>query len=119
MTDFSLSGITMVNCELDGVNRGFRHGYLSLSYFTLHIALGVNVNLSFLFITNSTQFVLLCFTSGIQDSVITHSNYRLLEKYMQGKVECSVDVWKFHGSCVCVVFVNSRVNVASNIAPHL
>ena len=46
-------------------------------------------------ITASTQIRLLCInllgSSGIQNSVITHSNYRLLEKYMQGKVECSMD----------------------------
>ena len=90
--DFSLSGITIVKCGVKEVNISFSEGMLS-PYFALHILEGFNVNLGFMFITNSTQIGLLCLnllgTSGIHDSVITHSNYRLLEKYMWGEVECS------------------------------
>ena len=96
------------------------HWNFSLTHFALHVALGFNVNLSFLFITNSTQVGLLCLnllgSSGIHDSEITHSNYRLLEKFMQGEVECSVDNWECCGRNVWVVFVNSQVNVGSNIS---
>ena len=80
----------------------------------------VNVNLRFLFIINSTQIGLLCInvlgTSAIQDSVFTHSNYRLLEKYMQGEVECSMDDWECHGINVWVIFFNPLMKVASNIS---
>ena len=65
VTNFSLSGITVANCGVDRVKRGFRHGYLSLSYYALHIALGLNVKLSFFFITNSTQFGLLCWVPQV------------------------------------------------------
>ena len=118
VVSFSLSGITMVHCGVHGVNRGFRSrnsdlGYL---YFALHILEGFNVNLRFLVITNSTQIGLLCInllgTSHIEDSVITHSNYRLLEKYMQGEVKCSMGNWECRGSNVWVVFLNPVV--ASN-----
>ena len=84
MIDFSLSGITMIECGVQGANRGSsgRELHVGFPYFALHVFEGVNVSLSFLFITNSTQIGLLCVnacgTSGIHDSVITHSNYRLL-----------------------------------------
>ena len=39
-------------------------------------------------------------TSGIQDSVITHSKYRLLEKYMPGELECLKDSWECSRECV-------------------
>ena len=85
VTDFSLSGITIVKCGVQGANIGFGNREMSFPYFALHIHEGFNVNLSFLFISNSTQIGLLCVnllgTSGIHDSVIT---YRLLERYMQG-----------------------------------
>ena len=87
------------------MKRGFRKGEICLPYFALHVSEGVNVSLSFLLISNSTQIGLLCHnlwgTSGIHDSVITHSNYRLLDRYMQGKVECSVDDWESHGAVMC------------------
>ena len=115
-TNFSLSGITMVNCGVRVVDRGFR----KLPYFALQVSEGVNVNLSFLFIINSTQFGLVCMnllgTSGIRDSVITHSNYRLLEKYMQGEVECLKNSWGCSGSNMCVMFFNSLIKVAPNIS---
>ena len=111
VTDFSLSGITMVKCGVQGVKRGFRKGEICLPYFALHVSEGVNVNLSFLLITNSTQIGLLCHNlwgiSGIHDSVITHSNYRLLERHMQGEVECLKDDWECHGTNVWVVFLNA------------
>ena len=111
VTDFSLSGITMVECGVQGLNRGFRKGVLPFPYFALHVSEGVNVSLSFLFITNSTQIGLLCMnlwgTSGIHDSVITHSNYRLLEKYVQGEVECLKDDWECRGTNAWVVFLNA------------
>ena len=73
-----------------------------------------NVSLSFLFITNSSQIGLLCINllgiSRIQDSVITHSNYRLLK----GKVDCSVDNWECCGSNLWVRFSNPLNKVASN-----
>ena len=119
ITDLSLSGITMVYCGVQGAKTGFR-GKLGYSYFALHIVEMVSLNLSFLFIINSTQIGLLCFnihgTSAIQDSVITHSNYRLLEKYMQGEVECSVDDWECHGINVWVFFFNLFIKVASNVS---
>ena len=113
ITDLSLSGITMVYCGSQGDKR------LGFSYFALAMIEMVNVNLSFLFIINSTQTGLLCInmlgTSVIQDSVITHSNYKLLEKYMQGEVECSVgystchgnNVWVFH---LTLFMANSNVS---------
>ena len=86
VADFCLSGITMVHCGVRGVSRGFRGRILALPYFAMHTTEGLNVNLSFILITNSTQIGLLCINlkgaSHIQDSVITHSNYRLLERYM-------------------------------------
>ena len=79
---------------------------------------GINVNLSFLVITNSTQIGLLFINplgiSSIQDSVITHSNYRLLEKYKQRKVDCSVDNWECHGSNLWVEVYKPLKKVASN-----
>ena len=118
VTDFSLSGITMVYCGVKGINSGFRSGLLQLLYFALHIHYGFGVNLSFLFINYSTQIGLLCInlmgTSRIQDSVITHSNYRLLEKYKQGEVECSVDSWECCGTNVIVMFFSKQL--ACNIS---
>ena len=99
VTDVSLTGITMVYCGVQGVNGGFGDWeyQIQVSYFALYVFEGLNVNISFLFITYSTQIGLLCINmkgiSHIHDSVITHSNYRLLEKYMQGEVECSEDNW--------------------------
>ena len=120
VTNFSLSGITIVKC---GVQGGFRKGVFSFPYFALHILEGFNVNLSFLFITNSTQIGLLCInllgTSGIHDSVITHSNYRLLERYMQGEVECSMDNWECCGCNMWVMFLNPSIEVASNISKFI
>ena len=48
--------------------------------------------------------------------MITHSNYRLLEKYMQGEVECSIDSWECRGSNVWVLFLNPLIKVGSNIS---
>ena len=111
--DFSLSGITMVKCGVRGVNRGIRKGALPFPYFALRVSKGVNVNLSFLFISNSTQIGLLCVnlwgTSGIHDSVITHRNYRLLEKYVQGEVECLKDNRECWG-CNMWVFVFQSID---------
>ena len=59
--DLSLSGITMVYCGVQGLKRGFQDTELGFPYFTLQIVEGVNVNLSFLSITNSTQVGLLCY----------------------------------------------------------
>ena len=56
VTDFSLSEITMVKCRVQRVDRGFFED-LYVPYFALHIS---KVNISFLFITNSTQIGLLC-----------------------------------------------------------
>ena len=123
VTDLSLSGITIANCGVQGLNLGFKIGALSFPYFALHISEGVNVRLSFLFITNSTQIGLLCVnllgTSGIHDSVITYSNYRLLEKYMRGEVECSVDNWECCGCNMWVMFFNPLIKVASNISQFI
>ena len=120
VANFSLSGITMVKCGVQGVNRSLRGQDISFLYFAMHIAEGFNVNLNFLFITNSTQIGLLCFnllgTLGIQDSVITHSNYRLLEKYMKGEVECSMDDLECQGSNVWILFHNPWAKFASNIS---
>ena len=111
--NFRLSGITMVECGVKGANRGISGRELGFPYFALHVFEGVNVSLSFLFITNSTQIGLLCInphgTSGIHDSVITHSNYRLLEKYMSGKAECSVDNRQCGGSNVWVLFYKTLI----------
>ena len=89
VANLSLSGITMVYCGVLGFDRRFDDRDLANVYFALHIQEGIDVSLNFIFITNSIQIGLLCInllgTSGIQDSVITHSNYRLLEKYMQGE----------------------------------
>ena len=123
MTDFSLSGVTIVKCGVQGANIGFRKGVLSFPYFALHISEGVNVRLSFLFITNSTQIGLLCInlwgTSGIHDSVITHSNYRLLGRYMQGEVECLEDDRECWGCNMWVMFFNPLMKVASNISKFI
>ena len=120
VTDLSLSGITMIYCGVQGANSASLRDKLGFAYFALQMFDMVNVNLRFLFIINSTQIGLLCInvqgTSAIQDSVITHSNYRLLERYMQGKVECSVDDWECHGINVWVIFFNPLMKVASNIS---
>ena len=114
VTDLSLSGITMVYCGAQGTKK------LSFSYFALQMFEMVNVNLSFLFIINSTQTGLLCInmlgTSVIQDSVITHSNYRLLERYMQGEVECCVGDLKCHGVNVWVFYFNPVIKITSNVS---
>ena len=114
VTDLSLSGITLVYCGAQGDKE------LDFAYFALQMFEMVNVNISFLFIINSTQTGLLCMniqgTSVIQDSVITHSNYRLLERYMQGEVECSVDDWKCQGVNVWVFYFNSFMKVNSNVS---
>ena len=110
VANVSLSGITMVYCGVLGVDRRLDDRDLVFVYFALHIQEGINVSLSFIFITNSTQIGLLCInllgTSGIQDSVFTRSNYRLLEKYMQGETECSTDSWECRGTNVLVLFFN-------------
>ena len=119
MTDLSLSGITMVYCGVQGIDSA-SHGKLGFSYFALQMFEMVNVNLSFLFIINSTQIGLLCMNIqgivAIQDSVITHSNYRLLETYMQGEVECSADDWKCHGVNVWIFYFNPVIKIISNIS---
>ena len=118
--DLSLSGIKMVYCGVQGINSGFQDTELGFLYFTLQIVEGVNVNLSFLSIINSTQIGLLCYnirgTSAIQDSVFSHSNYRLLERYMQGKVECSENNWECQGVNVWVFFYNPLIKCASNVS---
>ena len=120
VTDLSLSGITMVYCGVQGINSGFQDTELGFLYLTLQIVEGVNVNLSFLSIINSTQIGLLCYNirgnSTIQDSVFSHSNYRLLERYMQGKVECSEDNWECQGVNVWVFFHNPLIKCASNVS---
>ena len=119
VTDLSLSGITMVYCGVQGIDSASR-GKLGFSYFALQMFEMVNVNLSFLFIINSTQIGLLCMNIqgilAIQDSVITHSNYRLLERYMQGEVECSVDDWKCHGVNVWIFYFNPVIKIISNVS---
>ena len=57
-------------------------------------------------------------SSAIQDSAFTHSNYRLLEKYvyMKGEVECSLDDWECGGSNLWVFFMNPLIKVASNVS---
>ena len=120
VANFSLSGITVTSCGVQGVDIGFSNRTLHFVYFALHIFKGFNVNLSFLFISNSTQIGLLCTdlwgTSGIHDSVITHSNYRLLEKYMQGEVECFTDKWDCQGGNMWILFYDPLIKVASNIS---
>ena len=120
VTNFSLSGITMIYCGVQGINSGFQDTEMGFSYYTLQIIEGVNVNLSFLSIINGTQIGLLCLniqgTSAIQDSVFSHSNYRLLERYVQGEVECSEDNWECRGVNVWVIFFNPLVKVASNVS---
>ena len=73
-------------------------------------------------ITNSTQTGLLCInlkgTSCIQDLVFTYSSNRLLERYMQGEVECLEDNWECAGSNVWVLFLYPVIKDASNI-PNL
>ena len=118
--DLSLSGIKMVYCGVQGIDSVFQDTELGVMYLTLQIVEGVNVNLSFLSIINSTQVGLLCFnmqgTSAIQDSVFSHRNYRLLERYMQGKVECSEDNWECRGVNVWVIFLNPLIKFASNVS---
>ena len=120
VTDLSLSGITMVYCGVQGAKSARLRDKLGSAYYALQIFDMVNVNLRFLFIINSTQIGLLCInvqgTSAIQDSAITHSNYRLLEKYMQGEVDCSVDDWECHGVNVWVFYVNPAIKVSSNVS---
>ena len=120
VTDLSIAGITMVYCGVQGINNGFQDTELGFSYFALQIVEGVNVNLSLLSIINSTQVGLLCInilgTSAIQDSVFSHSNYRLLERYMQGKVKCSEDDWECRGINVWVNFFNPLIKIASNVS---
>ena len=114
VTDLSLSGITMVYCGVQGDKEP------SFSYFALQMFQMVNINLSFLFIINSTQIGLLCFnvhgSSAIQDPVITRSKHRLLERYMQGEVECSVDDWKCHGVNVWILYVSPVFEIISNVS---
>ena len=121
VTDLSLSGITIVYCGVQGgSSAGFRDKELAFSYLALQMFEMINVNLSFLFITNSTQIGLLCFNvqgnSAIQDSVFTYSNYRLLERYMQGEVRCSVDDSKCRGINVWVSYFNPVIKVPSNVS---
>ena len=122
VANFSLSGITVVHCGVLEINRRLDDRDLLFVYFALHVLEGINVSLSFIFITNSTQVGLLCInllgTSGIHDSVITHSNYRVLEKYMQGETECSMDSWECRGTNVWILFFNILVihKAVSNIS---
>ena len=120
VTDLSLSGITMVYCGAQGHKSGRLRDKLGSAYYALQIFDMVNVNLSFLFIINSTQIGLLCInvqgSSAIQDSAFTHSNYRLLEKYMQGEVDCSVDDWECRGVNVWVLYVNPVIKITSNVS---
>ena len=118
--DFSLSGITMLHCGVQGVNGDFGdwEHQLRVSYFALYVFEGINVNISFLFIANSTQIGLLCINvrGTIQDSVITRSNYRLLGRYMQGEVKCSEDNWECGGSNVWVLFIKPYLKDTSNVS---
>ena len=121
VTDLSLSGITMVYCGVQGTKSGFYDTELGYPHFALQMFEVASVNFSFLFIINSTQIGLLCInmlgTSVIQDSVITHSNYRLLEKYMQGEVECSVDDRECQGINVWVSYFSPPViKITSNVS---
>ena len=121
VTDLSLFGITMVYCGVQGTKSGFYDTELGYPHFALQMFEVASVNLSFLFIINSTQIGLLCInmlgTSVIQDSTITHSNYRLLEKYMQGEVECSVNDWKCQGINIWVFYFSPPViKITSNIS---
>ena len=120
VTDLSLSGITVVYCGMQGAKSASLRDKLGFSYYALQMFEMINVNLSFLFIINSTQVGLLCInvqgTSYIQDSVITHSNYRLLERYIQGEVECSVDDWKCQGINVWVFYFNPVFKITSNVS---
>ena len=118
VANVSLSGITLVRCGVLGANIGFTDSLFHPIHFALHISKVFNVNLSFLLITNSTQVGLLFInpqgSSGIQDSVITHSNYRLLEKYMQGKVECSVGNWECRGTNMWILFLKPLIKIGLN-----
>ena len=120
VTDLSLSGITMVYCGVQGANSVSLRNKLGFAYYALQMFEMVNVNLSFVFIINSTQVGLLCInvqgTSSLQDSVFTHSNYRLLERYMQGKVECSMNDWKCCGVNVWILYVNPVFKISSNVS---
>ena len=104
VTDFVLSGITLVYCGASGADIAselgnedtmtmlvFQVNQMLSQYFALHVFDGMDVNLKRVFITNSTQIGLLCInvlgTSRIEDSVFTYSNYRLLEDYMHGEVD--------------------------------
>ena len=111
VADFSLSRITMIYCGVQGVNRGFSDKDLAPPYFALHLSEGFNVNLSHLYITNSTQVGLLCInlrgSSSIKDSVFTYNNYRLLEKYMKEEVQCSVDSWECM-AVMCGFYISLR-----------
>ena len=120
VTDLSLSGITMVYCGVQGAKSASLRDKLGFAYHALQMFERINVNLSYLFIINSTEVGLLCINvqgaSSIQDSVFTLSNYRLLEKYMQVEVECSVDDWKCQGVNVWVFYSNPVFKITSNVS---
>ena len=120
VTDFVLSGITLVSCGASGADIAkelgnedtmtmlvFLKAQMMSQYFALHLFDGINVNLKRVFITNSTQTGLLCIntlgTTHIEDSVFTYSNYRLLEDYMRGEVICSDGELECVGKNVLVV----------------
>ena len=121
VTYFVLSGVTLVSCGASGADIASEPGndnsvvllvfpQMVSHYYALHLFDGINVNLKSVFIINSTQIGLLCFnlwgTSRIEDSVFTHSNYRLLEDYMHGEVNCSDDELECVGKNVLLVFVD-------------
>ena len=137
VTDFVLSGVTLMSCGASGADviKGFRNievlygGYLSFrlhinsQFFALYIMQGFNVTLNQLFITNSTQSGLLYLTphgnTCIQDSVFTYSNYKLLERYMHGKVDCSEDNWECFAKNIWILYIpifpTFKMNTVSNI----
>ena len=115
VTDFVLSGITMVSCGVKGEDIGYTDQMFKSQHYAMHILDGYNVNLNWLFITNSTQIGLLCTNalgnSSIQDSVFSYSNYKVLKKYMQGEVECSGDNWgQCRGSNIWIMFSQHVAN---------
>ena len=122
VTDFVLSGITLVSCGASGADIAKELGnedsmtlllFLKFQmvplYYALHVFDGINVSLKRVCITNSTQIGLLCInvlgTSRIEDSVFTYSNYRLLEDYMRGEVDFPGEVEGI-GKNVWVVLVD-------------
>ena len=128
VTDFVLSGITLVSCGVSGADivKDFSlSAALSImlgpqmmsNHYALHMFDGINVNLKRVFITNSSQTGLLCIsvlgTSRIEDSVFTHSNYGLLEDYMRGEVRCSKGEQKCVGKNVWVVILDN-INFYTN-----